>query len=62
MLLGVTLMGNEGAKKDFIPHFRNRETMMPFTMSATLKLISQLRESVPMNQIQSIEKNVNWEK
>lgn len=61
MLLGVTLMDSEGAKKDFIPHLRNRETLMPFTMSATLKLISQLRERVPMNQIQNIEKNVNWE-
>ena len=55
-------MGNEEIKKDFIPHFRDRETLMPFTMSVTLKLISDIRDRVPMNQIQNIEKNVNWEK
>lgn len=61
MLLGTFLMGNEEAKKDFIPHFRDRDTLMPFTMSATLSLISQIRERVPMKQIQNIEKNVDWE-
>lgn len=61
MLLGTFLMGNEEVKRDFIPHFRDRDTLMPFTMSATLKLISQIRERVPMKQIQNIEKNVDWE-
>lgn len=61
MLLGTFLMGNEGIKKDFIPHFRDRETLMPFTMSVTLKMISDIRDRVPMEQIQTIEKNVDWE-
>ena len=63
MLLGVTLMGNGGGelKKDYIRFFRGGREMIPSVMGLTLKLISDIREITPMNQIQSLEKKVDWE-